>query len=78
MKKIFCPACRKVMSEHDGRQIDLCLKKFIKVATNPVVYAPDFQKMICPTCEKDMLEHNQEQTIECLNKFVKQVTDHSD
>jgi transcription initiation factor IIE alpha subunit len=77
MEKISCPVCGEDMSEHDDLQTHKCLQKFIKVATNPVVYA-SVKKTICPTCKKDMTEHNQDQTVECLNKFIKQVSGKSD
>jgi len=77
MEKISCPVCGKDMSEHDDLQTHKCLQKFIKIATNPVVYA-SVKKIICPTCKKDMAEHNQDQTVECLNKFIKQVSGKSD
>ena len=77
MKKIFCPTCKKDFNEHDKRQTNLCLEKFINVATNPVVYSST-KKMICPICEKDMLDHNQYKAMECVNKFIKQVKDDSD
>ena len=65
------------MNEHDERQTNLCLEKFIKIATNPVVYSST-KKIICPICEKDMLEHNQYQAMECVDKFIKQVKYNSD
>ena len=74
MKKIICPTCKKSMNEHDERETNLCLEKFINVATNPVVYSST-KKIICPMCEKDTLDHNQVQTMECVNKFIKQVRD---
>ena len=77
MKKIFCPTCKKDFNEHGKLQTNLCLEKFINVATNPVVYNST-KKTVCPTCEKDMLDHNQHQTMECVNKFIKQVRDNSD
>ena len=77
MGKISCPTCRKDMDQHDERQINLCLEKFINVATNPVVYSST-KKMICPICEKDMLDHNQYLAMECVNKFIKQVKEKSD
>jgi uncharacterized protein YbaR (Trm112 family) len=77
MKKIVCPTCKKYLNEHDKRQTNLCLEKFINVSTNPVVYSST-KKIICPTCKKDMLEHNQYQAMECVNKFIKQVREDSD
>ncbi len=77
MKKIFCPTCRKAFEQHDTRKTNLCLEKFINIATNPVVYIST-KKIICPTCEKDMLDHNQYQAMECVEKFIKQVKDNSD
>jgi len=65
------------MSQHTGYQIHLCIKKLIKVATNPVAYA-SVKKKSCPNCKKDMYDHNEEQIVECLNKFIKQVTSKSD
>ena len=77
MKKIFCPICRKAFDQHNKRQTNVCLEKFINVATNPVAYSST-KKTVCPTCEKDMLDHDQHQTMECVNKFVKQVIDNHD
>ena len=77
MKKIFCPTCKKDFNEHDKRQTNVCLEKFINVATNPVVYSST-KKIICPTCEKDILDHNQYQAKECVDKFIKKVRDNSD
>ena len=77
MEKISCPACRKDFDQHDKRQTNLCLEKFINIATNPVVYSST-KKIICPTCEKDMLDHNQYMAMECVNKFIKQVKGKSD
>ena len=77
MKKIFCPTCKKDFNEHDKRQTNLCLEKFINVATNPVAYSST-KKTVCPTCEKDMLDHNQYQAKECVDKFIKQVKGNSD
>ena len=77
MKKIFCPTCRKAFDQHDKRQTNLCLEKFINVATNPVVYSST-KKTICPICEKDMLDHNQYQATECVDNFIKQVKEKSD
>ena len=77
MKKIFCPTCKKDFNEHGKRQTNLCLEKFINVATNPVAYSST-KKTVCPTCEKDTLDHNQHQTMECVNKFIKQVRDNHD
>ena len=77
MKKIFCPTCRKAFDHHDKRQTNLCLEKFVNVATNPVVYSST-KKIICPICEIDMLDHNQYQARECADKFIKQVKDNYD
>ncbi len=62
------------MNEHDERETNLCLEKFINVATNPVVYSST-KNIICQMCEKDTLDHHQVQTMECVNKFIKQVMD---
>ena len=45
------------MNEHDQKQTDKCLKRFIREATNPVVYA-SVNKLFCPICEKEMLDHH--------------------
>jgi len=77
MEEISCPTCGKYMSKHTDYQTHLCIKKLIKVATNPVAYA-SVKKKSCPNCKKDMDDHNEEQIVECLNKFIKQVTSKSD
>ena len=77
MEKISCPACRKDFDQHDSRETNLCLEKFINIATKPFVYSST-KKIICPTCENDMLDHNQRQAMECVNKFIKLVKDNSD
>ena len=74
MKKIFCPICKKHMSEHNRKQTISCLDKFINVMTNPVVYASfGAGNRICPTCNKDVNDHNTIQIKECVEKFVKEV-----
>ena len=72
MKNRICPICREGMLDHNEKQTSNCLQKFIKKATNPVVYA-SIGKMICPICEKDMLDHNSKQAAECVNEFTKEV-----
>ena len=74
MKKIFCPICKKHMSEHNRKQTISCLDKFINVMTNPVVYGSlGSGNRICPTCNKDVNDHNTIQIKECVAKFVKEV-----
>ena len=72
MKNRTCPICRMNMIDHNERQVGKCLQRFIKEATNPVVYS-SIRKMICPMCEKEMLDHNSEQAIICVNEFIKEV-----
>ena len=62
------------MNEHDEKQTDKCLKRFMREATNPVVYA-SVKKLFCPICEKEMLDHTSKQAIECVNEFIKDVTE---
>ena len=77
MKNRICPICQEGMLEHNEKQSNKCLQKFIKEATNPVVYA-SISKMICPICEKDMLDHNSKQVTECVNEFIKEVKGEDD
>ena len=65
------------MIDHNERQVGKCLQRFIKEATNPVVYS-SIRKMICPMCEKEMLDHNSKQATECVNEFVKEVKGEED
>jgi len=74
MKNRICPICQRNMNEHDQKQTDKCLKRFMREATNPVVYA-SVNKLFCPICEKEMLDHTSKQAIECVNEFIKDVTD---
>ena len=77
MENRICPICQEGMVQHNENQTSKCLQKFIKEATNPVVYA-SIRKMICPICEKDMLDHNSKQAAECVNEFVKEVKGEED
>ena len=77
MEETSCPTCEKDISKHSDWEIHLCIKKLIKVVTNPVAYA-SVKKRSCPNCKKDIYDHNEEQVVECLNKVIKQVTDKSD
>ena len=74
MKNRICPICHRNMNEHDEKQTDKCLKRFMREATNPVVYA-SVKKLFCPICEKEMLDHTSKQAIECVNEFINDVTD---
>ena len=72
MIKTTCPICAEHLRDHDQKQIDKCLWRFVREARNPVAYT-SFNKMICPICEKEMLDHNTSETRKCVKQFVDDV-----
>ena len=72
MIKTPCPICNEHMRDHDEKEIEKCLWKFVKESKNPVAYA-SMTKTICPICEKEMLDHNTSETRKCVKQFVDDV-----
>ena len=70
MIKTPCPICNEHMRDHDEKEIEKCLWKFVKESKNPVAYA-SMTKTICPICEKEMGDHTISQTRECVKQFVR-------
>ena len=69
MIKTTCPICNEHLRDHDQKQIDKCLWRFVREARNPVAYA-SVNKMICPICEKEMLDHNSKEANVCVKQFI--------
>ena len=72
MIKTPCPICNEHMRDHDEKEIEKSLWKFVKESKNPVAYA-SMTKTICPICEKEMGDHTISQTRECVKQFVDDV-----
>ena len=61
--------CNEHMRDHDKKEIEKCLWKFVKESKNPGAYA-SMTKTICPICEKEMGDHTISQTRECVKQFI--------